>query len=156
MAIRNIEEAEAIITGSSAYPNIRGYAEFEKKGNATAVAIAVTGLPYSSNPCEQGIFAVHIHEGGSCGGRGQDYFSDTKGHYNPTGCPHPYHSGDMPPLFAMGGEAVLTFMTDRFTPEEIVGRTIVIHRAADDFHSQPSGNSGEKIACGVIRAERDD
>lgn len=41
--------------------------------------------------------------------------------------------------------------TDRFRVEEIIGRTVVIHSGADDFKSQPSGNAGEKIACGVIR-----
>ena len=45
----------------------------------------------------------------------------------------------------------MNFLTDRFTLKEIIGRTVVIHSMPDDFTSQPSGNSGEKIACGVIK-----
>ncbi len=42
-------------------------------------------------------------------------------------------------------------LTDRFRIEEIIGGTVVIHDAPDDFHTQPSGNAGAKIACGVIQ-----
>ena len=45
----------------------------------------------------------------------------------------------------------MAFMTDRFTVEEIVGKTIIIHSNADDFTTQPGGNSGKKIACGAIK-----
>lgn len=93
---------------------------------------------------------MHIHEGDSCTGNSEDYFANAKAHYDPNGCMHPYHAGDMPQLFAAGGEAHLAFVTDRFTPAEIIGRTIVIHSGADDMHTQPSGASGEKIGCGEI------
>ena len=56
----------------------------------------------------------------------------------------------MPPLFGVNGNALLIFMTDRFSIEEIIGKTVIIHRKPNDFATQPSGNSGEKIACGVI------
>lgn len=59
--------------------------------------------------------------------------------------------GDLPPLLSMGGRAFLAVETGRFTPCEVVGRTVVIHGSADDFHTQPAGNAGKKIACGVIR-----
>ena len=72
-------------------------------------------------------------------------------HYNPKDCPHPYHAGDMPPLFGNNGEAFMAFMTDRFTVEEIIGKTVIIHSNPDDFTTQPGGNSGEKIACGKIK-----
>jgi Cu-Zn family superoxide dismutase len=57
----------------------------------------------------------------------------------------------MPPLFAGTGRAFLAFFTDRFTVDEIIGRTVVVHAKPDDFTTQPSGNSGSKIACGQIR-----
>ena len=78
-------------------------------------------------------------------------FSDTGGHYNPGGREHPRHAGDLPPLLSMAGRAFLAVETGRFTPCEVVGRTVVIHGSADDFHTQPAGNAGKKIACGVIR-----
>ena len=58
----------------------------------------------------------------------------------------------MPPLFANAGYAFLVFYTDRFTVPEVVGRTVVIHDMPDDFTTQPAGNSGKKIACGVVKA----
>ena len=56
----------------------------------------------------------------------------------------------MPVLFGNNGFAWMLFLTNRFMPEDIIGRTVVIHSLPDDFHTQPSGNSGEKIACGEI------
>ena len=94
------------------------------------------------------LFAVHIHEGSDCGGTD---FSDTGGHYNPDAREHPRHAGDLPPLLSMGGRAFLAVETGRFTPCDVVGRTVVIHGSTDDFHTQPAGNAGKKIACGVIR-----
>ena len=71
-------------------------------------------------------------------------------HFNPSDCPHPYHAGDFPQLLSNGGFAYLQFITERINVEEIIGRTVIIHYGSDDFVSQPSGNAGEKIACGVI------
>ncbi|MBP3369234.1 MAG: superoxide dismutase family protein, partial [Clostridia bacterium] len=52
--------------------------------------------------------------------------------------------------------AFLAFVTDRFTVSEVVSKTVVIHDRPDDFTTQPSGNAGNKIACGVIeRVKRD-
>ena len=72
-------------------------------------------------------------------------------HYNLKNCPHPLHAGDMPPLVSDGGYAWMTFYTKHFSAEEVVGLTVVIHSSPDDFKTQPSGDSGKKIACGVIK-----
>lgn len=143
--------AEAVIIGSSEYPKIRGLARFKKARNGTLVSISLNGLPPAEYQCGQRIFAAHIHEGGSCTGNSDDPFANAGGHYNPKKCPHPFHSGDLPPIFAAGTTASMAFVTNRFTPAEIVGKTIIIHGGEDDFHTQPSGNSGKKIACGVIK-----
>ncbi|NMB33378.1 MAG: superoxide dismutase family protein, partial [Clostridium sp.] len=47
----------------------------------------------------------------------------------------------------------LVVYTSRFTPREVVGKTVIIHENPDDFRSQPSGDSGDRIACGVIRSD---
>ena len=72
-------------------------------------------------------------------------------HYNPSGEPHPEHAGDLPPVLNNRGTAWGAIYTDRFYPEEVIGKTVILHDRADDFYTQPSGNSGEKIACGQIR-----
>jgi Cu-Zn family superoxide dismutase len=56
----------------------------------------------------------------------------------------------MPPLFAANGHAFSAFLTDRFSINDIIGKTVVIHDSPDDFSTQPSGNSGSKLACGQI------
>ncbi|MBP3600475.1 MAG: superoxide dismutase family protein [Clostridia bacterium] len=56
----------------------------------------------------------------------------------------------MPPLFEVNGRAFSVFLTDRFSVPQILGKTVIIHALPDDFTTQPSGNAGEKIACGII------
>ena len=80
-----------------------------------------------------------------------DPLANAMSHYNPDGCVHPYHAGDLPPLFGNDGLALSLFLTNRFSVDEVIGRTVIIHDHPDDFVTQPSGNSGAKIACGVIR-----
>lgn len=142
----------ADISGGENYPGIRGRVIFRQQKNGVLVTADIYGLPTGETGCGSGVFGFHIHEGEDCGSNGQEPFSNTKGHYNLGDCPHPYHAGDLPPLFENDGYAYMSFLTNRFTATEIIGRTVVIHLKPDDFHSQPSGNSGEKIACGVIKA----
>ena len=100
--------------------------------------------------CSGGVFGFHIHEGNACTGNENDPFANAGGHYNPTNCPHPYHAGDLPPLFSNNGYAFMSVLINKFTVNEIIGRTVIIHSQPDDFTTQPSGNSGKKIACGEI------
>lgn len=144
-------QAKAIIKGSKEYSKIFGSANFYQTGDGVLLTVEVIGLPYTNNECTHGIYGLHIHEGGSCTGNAEDPFADTKTHYNPMKCDHPYHSGDLPPLFGNQGRAFMVVLTSRFTVGEIIGKTILLHIAADDFRSQPAGNSGKKIACGVIK-----
>lgn len=121
--------------------NIRGTVWFSQREDGVLVTAQIAGLP------RDGFFAFHIHEGPGCGGEG---FADTGAHFNPAGVPHPEHAGDLPPLLSGHGKAYLSVLTDRFCVEEVIGRTVVIHSGTDDFITQPAGNAGEKIACGVI------
>lgn len=147
-----LPEAFARIIGSYKYPDISGIVEFSKVSEGVIVTAHIHGLPYVSSKCSYGIYGFHIHTGKSCTGNNTDPFSDSGGHYNPENCPHPFHSGDMPPLFGNKGYAYMSFLTNRFKIDDIIGRTVVIHISPDDFNTQPSGNSGEKIACGIIKA----
>lgn len=143
--------AVAVINGSEKYPDIRGRVLFYPTNKGIMVRAEISGLPKSEKPCKSPIFAFHIHNGTSCTGNLKDPFADADGHYNPKNCPHPYHAGDLPPLFSANGRAVLWVLTDRFIIPEIIGKAVVIHLRPDDFTTQPSGNSGEKIACGIIK-----
>lgn len=137
-------QAIAMIKGGEDYPDIRGKVVFYQRDNGVIVDVHVSHLPENST----GFFGFHIHEGDSCAGDG---FAATGGHYNPKSKPHPMHAGDLPPLLSCSGNAYMRVMTNRFRIKDIIGKTVVIHKDTDDFHSQPSGNAGNKIACGVIR-----
>ena len=139
----NQPSAVARLRGGKDAVGLSGTVRFFQQPGGVIVEIRVSGLPYNST----GMYGFHIHEGVACSGID---FSATGGHYNPKGMPHPRHAGDLPSLLSCGGRAYLAVMTDRFSVQDILGRTIVIHGMADDFASQPSGNAGEKIACGVI------
>ena len=142
--------AYARITGSSEYPAVNGLVYLYQLAAGVFIIAQVQSLPDSSAACAPNIYGFHIHSGNACTGNNEDPFANTDGHYNPANCPHPAHAGDLPPLFGNHGFALMAFFTDRFTVNEVLGRTIVIHSHPDDFTTQPAGNSGAKIACGLI------
>ena len=151
-ALHKPAKAVAFVSGSPKHPSIRGSVRFFGVRGKVFVRAEITGLPEGTKPCASPIFAIHIHEGTECTGNETDAFANAGGHYNPYNCLHPYHAGDMPPLFGVNGSAFSAFLTDRFTIPEILGKALIIHASPDDFTTQPSGSSGEKIACGVITA----
>lgn len=151
---RRTPDAIAHIQGSEAHPDICGQVYFYQRGDGVFIVYQISGLPLGQDLCEHSIFAMHIHSGESCTGASQDPFADAGAHYNLEHCPHPSHAGDLPPLFGDDGYAWGAVFTNRFTVLEIIGRTVIIHDHPDDFTSQPAGNSGNKIACGVIRSTR--
>ena len=141
---RKYPDAMAQIRGGMEAPQLSGCVQFYQENGCVLIVARISGLPKES---ETGFFGLHIHQGESCSGMD---FSGTGSHYNPTNQAHPKHAGDLPPLLACQGNAYLSVKTDRFSVEEIIGRTVVIHSDPDDFYTQPAGNAGKKIACGVI------
>lgn len=138
--------ARAQLTGGGEYPHIRGCVRFRQMKNGVLVTAEVRSLPGGGN----GVYGFHIHDGESCTGTSESPFADADGHFNPDGAKHPYHAGDLPPLFGNDGYAFMSVLTDRFTVDDIIGRTVIVHRSPDDFTTQPSGSAGEMIACGRI------
>lgn len=146
-----LPEAVAVLQAAPGTRNIEGTVSFYPTQSGVLVTAAVRGLPVTKRACAQPIFALHIHEGSSCSGNQRDPFANTQGHYNPGQCPHPYHAGDLPPLFAnQTGFAWMAVLTDRFRVADILNHTVVLHSRPDDFTTQPTGNAGSKIACGLI------
>lgn len=140
--------AVARIVGGEEIPKLSGCVWFYQENGCVLIEAMISGLPKAS---ETGFLGFHIHQGRDCSGAG---FPGTEGHYNPLGQMHPEHAGDLPPLLSCHGNAHLSVKTDRFSVNEIIGRTVVIHSNPDDFRSQPAGDAGKKIACGVIRKGR--
>ena len=139
------QAAVAYVRGGDTAPDLFGEVKFYQKRGSVLVVANISNLPQTDG---SDFFGFHIHEGDRCSG---ENFSNTGNHYCPMAAPHPEHAGDLPPLMLCNGGAYLAVMTDRFRVEDIIGRTVVIHSGSDDFRSQPAGNAGDKIACGVIR-----
>jgi Cu-Zn family superoxide dismutase len=130
-----------------------GEATFEQRGNKVHAVIYVQGL----KPDQE--HGLHIHEVGDCSsGDGMS----TKGHFNPFGKPHgnpsspERHAGDMPALkAAKDGRAKVDVELDTITvaagPASIIGKAVIVHAAPDDYKTQPTGNAGARLACGVIK-----
>ena len=150
--LRQQPQAYARIRGGDACPGIAGTVFFYQTVRGAVVAAEVSGLPQPPVRCASGIFAFHIHAGSVCSGTPEEPFSNALSHYDPGSCPHPYHAGDLPPLFGNSGYAFQVFFTDRFSVREILGKTVIIHANPDDFTTQPAGKAGQRIACGEIRA----
>jgi Cu-Zn family superoxide dismutase len=132
---------------------IIGTATFTE-GDDARVTVTVTVLQGLA-PGEHGI---HVHGIGSCDPSGEQPFASAGDHFNPTGAPHPEHAGDLGNIAAMAnGSAQLQLTTDRFTLspgpaslQDADGSALLIHEGRDDERTDPSGNSGGRIACGVI------
>ena len=141
----NTPTACANIRGNAENPALTGTALFYPAFNGTLIAVEVYQLPVNENE-EYSFYGMHIHETGDCA----PPFEETGNHYNPSDMPHPMHVGDLPPLLGNQGYAFSVFFTSRFQVQDILNRSLIIHSAPDNFTTQPSGNSGTKIGCGVI------
>lgn len=154
-------DAIAYISPSITAPDLNGTVKFLGADDGTWVEAEIFGLPNTSANSanntnsqipDSDFFGFHIHENSICGEQFTDEpFLAAGGHYNPTDESHPKHAGDLPSLISSDGTSKMLFFTNRFNPEDIIDRTVVIHQMPDDFSTQPSGNSGKRIGCGVIK-----
>ena len=141
-------QALAWMRGNAQNPQLSGIVKFfDTPYSGVLIEAEIFGLPNIATQFSSDFFAMHIHEKGDC----TMPFDKTGDHYNPTNEQHPQHAGDLIPLMGNQGYAWLAFYDKRFMIKDIIGRSIIIHKMPDDFMSQPSGNAGEKIGCGVIR-----
>ena len=136
--------AKASIKGGKDFSKINGDVYFKQTSKGVIVTAEIYNLPTSSKPCESKTFGFHIHAGTSCTGDKEDEFKNALGHYNPNKCKHPHHAGDLPPLFENNGYAYLSFLTNRFNVDDVIGKVVIIHSNPDDFTTDPSGNSRQK------------
>jgi superoxide dismutase, Cu-Zn family len=132
---------------------VSGTIGFVQMGDGTVRAhVELSGLSPGS---EHGL---HIHAVGDCSAADA---SSAGGHYNPDGSTHgragfgAHHAGDIDSVVADGsGRVIADLRMEGVTVEDgarsLVGHSVIVHRDRDDYVSQPSGNAGPRIACGVI------
>ncbi len=132
--------------------NVSGSLRFVDQSGSLRVTGEVRGLKPNAQ------HGFHVHEKGDCSSADA---ASAGGHFNPGGMPHghvgmpPHHAGDMPNLHAdaNGVARIDTIVRDLTLSEgksSVLNRGVVVHRDPDDYQSQPAGNSGARVACGVI------
>jgi superoxide dismutase, Cu-Zn family len=144
--------ATATLAGASG-SSVAGQLTFTPGTDGVTVAGELTGLPPST---EHGF---HLHEKGDCSAPDA---TSAGAHLNPDMAPHggptssPRHLGDIPNVQSdAAGKAVVNATIAGATlrdggPHDITGKAVIVHAKADDYKTQPSGNSGDRIACGVV------
>jgi superoxide dismutase, Cu-Zn family len=146
----NIQKAVCILYPTQGNPGVSGTITFTRTDAGIRVVADVQGL-------SQGKHGFHIHEFGDCSAVDG---SSAGGHYNPEGKTHgapmdmTRHEGDMGNIEADAtGKAHLDYVDPMLSldgPHSIIGRSVILHKSEDDLKSQPAGNAGARIACGVI------
>jgi len=147
--------AMATLSGTTADTSVTGNMRFQPQGDGKVkmtLEITVDKMAGKS-------VAVHLHEHSECG----DHGNHAGGHWNPTGENHgkwgegAFHSGDFGNItLDAAGKGTLEVSSDRWTvggneKTNVMNKTVVVHSGVDDLKSQPSGNSGSRIGCGIIQ-----
>ena len=148
--------AVAKIKGGPLAPSIQGLVTFKDVEDGVIVCAEVYGLP-PYQPAKNGDDPIgphgfHIHQFGNCAvGDPSNPFQAAGEHWNPTNQPHGNHAGDFPVLFSNNGIARMCFFTNKFRVADAIGKSVIIHQNPDDYKTQPAGDAGKRLACGVIQ-----
>lgn len=149
LAPAELTAAKAVLKGGAAGMG-DGEVTFEAMGDGVMVHVVASGLAPGST------HGFHVHDKGIC--TGPD-FASAGGHFNPTNHPHggpetERHAGDMPNLTADANgkidQRAMLHGTQLAGAEGIIGHAVILHASPDDYHTQPTGNSGPRLACGVV------
>jgi Cu-Zn family superoxide dismutase len=154
MTVPIVTNAEVIISGTYPDTAVNGRAIFETTSDGkTKMTLEITVAAKANK-----MVAVHLHEHGDCSDNGKA----SHGHWNPTNAQHgkwgsaSFHSGDIGNVkLNAKGKGSLTITTDLWTlggraDKNILGKAMIVHGGTDDFTTQPTGNAGSRIGCGLI------
>ena len=144
-------EAKATIESKSG-STVTGWAKFREEAGGVKVVVHVEKAP-------PGTHGLHIHEKGDCS---DPEAKSAGGHFNPTAADHAgpmdekHHAGDLGNIEVKADgtghlEITSKMLTVAEGPNSVVGRSVVFHEKADDLKTQPTGNAGGRLGCGVIK-----
>lgn len=154
-AVPFVKHAEAVLAGTYPDTTVTGTVKFDAESSGKVKMVLEIMVPAKAGKS----VAVHIHEHGDCG----DMANMAHGHWNPTKMQHgkwgsaSFHSGDIGNVkLDKKGKGTLTLETDLWTlgggaDRNILAKAIIVHGGVDDYTSQPAGNAGTRIGCGVIK-----
>ena len=150
-----VKHAEAVLAGTYADTAVSGTAKFDADDNGKVKMQLEITIPAKAGKS----VAVHIHEHGDCGDNGKM----SHGHWNPTNQQHgkwgsaSFHVGDIGNVkLDKEGKGMITLETDLWTlggshEKNILNKAVIVHGGVDDYTTQPTGNAGSRIGCGVIK-----
>jgi len=147
--------ATATLQGSPEDTDFSGTVTFHQDGSGVHVVAELAGVD------KAGKHGFHVHETGECShGTDGKHFTSAGGHFNPTNSEHacpptePRHAGDLGNVeVGANGSGRMEMSTTGLSlsgPNSVVGKAILLHAGEDDCKTQPTGNSGDRIACGVV------
>lgn len=148
-----LETATATLQGATD-TDFSGTITFTPEGDGLRVVADLQGVD------ADGPHGFHVHETGECThGEGDKHFTTAGGHFNPAGVEHacpptePRHAGDLGNIEVTGGSGRLETTTNLLSlsgSNSVVGKAIILHAKADDCKTQPTGDAGDRLACGVV------
>ena len=150
-----VDHAEAALSGTYPDTTVNGTAKFDAGSDGKVKMEIDITVPAKAGKS----VAVHLHEHGDCSDNGKM----AHGHWNPTNAQHgkwgsaSFHSGDIGNVkLDAKGNGTLRLETDLWTlggkaDKNILGKAVIVHGGVDDFTTQPTGNAGSRIGCGVIK-----
>ena len=145
-----------------------GIVKFDGDRHGTVVKVVVRGVTVGLNSFHG--FHIHANDANAACDPTAPAFMNVGGHWNGSGTTHGHHRGDLPSLLVQrDGTAIAGFVTGRFEPEQLEGRAVILHASPDNFGNIPdrystgippvagpdattkaTGDSGGRIACGII------
>lgn len=148
------ESATATLQGAPEDTDFKGTITITPEGDGVKVVAHLEGVD------TDGEHAFHVHETGECThGEGTKHFTSAGSHFNPTGAEHacpptePRHAGDLGNVQVTEGAGHAEITTNLLSlsgPNSVVGKAIILHAKADDCKTQPTGDAGDRLACGVV------
>ncbi len=139
------------LTGAPTDTDFAGTVSVTPEGTGVRIVADVAGVD------TDGRHGIHVHENGLCDheGEGGQHFTSAGGHFNPAGADHacpptdPRHAGDLGNIEVSGGIGHLELSVPNLTADQLNGKALILHAGEDDCKTQPTGNAGDRLACGV-------